>query len=398
MANVNTFTFDQVSTILASLQAQVQGVSTLANTSAEWVSVAQATLRTGYDPVMNAISKILDRTIFSIRPYEEKFRGLEADSIRWGNHTRKLNVIDLDLEDDERFNLVDGSSIDQYEIKKPSILQTNLYGSAGFGQHITLFRDQLDTAFEGPEQFGQFLSMVTQNITDQLTQARETLARNTLNNLIQGSDAAGGTFVGLVTAFNTYTGASPALTYTDICADPALTEQFWSYACNLIMDYSRQLTERTTLHHVNPTVGGVQKLIRRHTPISDQNFFMLSGYKYLIDTMVKSRLFNDEYLAKTNSAELLNFWQSIDTPDTIDLLANYMDPSTGDYAVMGAASPIAGVVAVIADKEACGYTIRRSYSQPTPLNASGNYVNLWYKQEATWWNDNTENCVVFTLD
>lgn len=398
MANVNTFTFDQVSTILASLQAQVQGVSTLANTSAEWVSVAQATLRTGWDPVLNSISKLLDRTIFSIRPYSEKFRGLEADSIRWGNHTRKLNVIDLDLEDDERFNLVDGQSIDQYEVKKPDILQTNFYGSATFGQHVTLFRDQLDTAFEGPEQFGQFLSMVTGNITDQLTQARETLARNTLNNLIQGTDAASGTFVGLVTAFNTYTSASPALTYADICADPALTEQFWSYACNVIMDYSRRLTERTTLHHINPTVGGVQKLIRRHTPVADQNFFMLSGYKYLIDTMVKSRIFNDEYLAKTNSAELLNFWQSIDTPDTVDLLANYMNPASGDYAVMGAASPISGVVAVIADKEACGYTIRRSYSQPTPLNASGNYVNLWYKQEATWWNDNTENCVVFTLD
>ena len=397
MANVNTFTFDQVSTILASLQAQVQGVSSLANTSAEWVSVAQATLRTGYDPVMGAISKILDRTIFSIRPYSEKFRGLEADSIRWGNHTRKLNVIDLDLEDDERFNLVDGQSIDQYEVKKPDILQTNFYGSAGFGQHITLFRDQLDTAFEGPEQFGQFLSMVTQNITDQLSQARETLARNTLNNLIQGTVDAGGTVVDLLSAFNAYTSASPAYTYADICASPALTEQFWSYACNVIMDYSRQLTERTTLHHINPTVGGVQRLIRRHTPVSDQNFFMLSGYKYLIDTMVKSRIFNDEYLAKTNSAELLNYWQSIDTPDTIDLLATHMDGATGDYYTMTAADPVSSVVAVIADREACGYTIRRSYSQPTPLNASGNYVNVWYKQEATWWVDNTENCVVFTI-
>lgn len=398
MANVNTFTFDQVSTILASLQAQVQGVSTLANTSAEWVSVAQATLRTGFDPVLGALSKILDRTIFSIRPYSEKFRGLEADSIRWGNHTRKLNVIDLDLEDDERFNLVDGQSIDQYEVKKPDILQTNFYGSATFGQHVTLFRDQLDTAFEGPEQFGQFLSMVTGNITDQLTQARETLARNTLNNLIQGTVDAGGTVVGLLTAFNSYTGATPAYTYADICASPSLTEQFWSYVCNVIMDYSRQLTERTTLHHINPTVGGVQKLIRRHTPLGDQNFFMLSGYKYLIDTMVKSRLFNDEYLAKTNSAELLNFWQSIDKPDEIDLLATRMNSLTGDYYTMSAADPISGVVAVIADREACGYTIRRSYSQPTPLNASGNYVNLWYKQEATWWNDDTENCVVFTLD
>lgn len=400
MANVNTFTFDQVATILSSLQAQVQGVSSIANTSAEWVSVAQATLRTGYDPVLNAISKILDRTIFSIRPYEEKFRGLEADAIRWGNHTRKLQAIDLDLEDDDRFNLTDGSSLDMFEIKKPSVLQTNFYGHDVFQQHVTIFRDQLDTAFSGPEAFGQFLSMVMQNITDQLTQARETLARNTVNNLIQGTATAGPTesVVHLLTEFNAYTSASPAYTIVDIQADPALMEQFWSWVCNRIMEVSRFLTERTILYHTNPTVGGVARSIRRHTPVADQNFYMLSGYKYLVDTMVKSRLFNDEYLSKTNSAELVNFWQAADTPEEIDLLASYMNPLTGDYDIMSASSPITPVLGVIFDREAAGYVVKQNYTLPTPMNARGAYSNLYYHQDYEYWNDNTENCVVILLD
>ena len=400
MANVNTFTFDQVATILSSLQAQVQGVSTIANTTGEWVSVAQSTLRTGYDPVLNALSKLLDRTIFSVRPYEEKFRGLEADAIRWGNHTRKLQSIDNDLEDDDRFSLTDGQSLDHYEVKKPTVLQTNFYGHDVFQQHVTIFRDQLDTAFSGPEAFGQFLSMVMQNITDQLTQARETLARNTLNNLIQGTAANGPTesTVHLLTEFNVYTSASPAYTLADIQADPGLMEQFWSWVCNRIMEVSRFLTERTILYHTNPTVGGVAKPIRRHTPVSDQNFYMLSGYKYLVDTMVKSRLFNDEYLSKTNSAELVNFWQATDTPEEIDLLATAMNPLTGDYDIMASSSPISPVLGVIFDREAAGYVVKQNYTLPTPMNARGAYSNLYYHQDYQYWNDNTENCVVFLLD
>jgi hypothetical protein len=79
---------------------------------------------------------------------------------------RKLNPIDKPLEVDNRLReddlsiLVDGDSVDQYRINKPEVLQTNFYGSQTYQKSLTIWRDQLDTAFTGPEQFGNFLSMV----------------------------------------------------------------------------------------------------------------------------------------------------------------------------------------------------------------------------------------------
>ena len=80
---VNSLTFEQVSTVLTSIvkQATNQAVITPTDT-ASFVSVAQIALRADRDAVMNAISNVLARTIFSIRPYSAKLTGLEIDTFR----------------------------------------------------------------------------------------------------------------------------------------------------------------------------------------------------------------------------------------------------------------------------------------------------------------------------
>ena len=67
--SVNTLNFEQVSTVLSSIvqQATGQAVNTPTDTGS-FVSVAQVALRADRDSVMQAISNILARTIFSIRP------------------------------------------------------------------------------------------------------------------------------------------------------------------------------------------------------------------------------------------------------------------------------------------------------------------------------------------
>ena len=179
----NTLTINDISAVANAVLANAQGrPATAANTS-DFTTIAQTALLTGYDPLATAISQVLSRTIFSYRPYNAKFAGLEKDAVKWGNHVRKLNPIDKDLEVDNRLRQdngnihADGDTVDQYRINKPEVLQTNFYGSQAYQKSLTIWRDQLDTAFTGPEQFGNFLSMMMGNATDQLTQAREDLAR-----------------------------------------------------------------------------------------------------------------------------------------------------------------------------------------------------------------------------
>ena len=111
--SVNTMDFNQVSTVLNDIYEQASGQKGLAPTTPnEWVSVAQKTLAVGYDPVLNAITQVIGRTIFSNRPYSRRFAGLQVDEQIWGAITRKINIADKPFEDDARFDLVDGQAID----------------------------------------------------------------------------------------------------------------------------------------------------------------------------------------------------------------------------------------------------------------------------------------------
>ena len=195
MASVNDMVVNQAGTILTSLVQQATGQTVIAPTnSTEFVSVATTALKMGVDPIINAMSQMWGRTIFSQRPYSRRFKGLEMDMTRWGNATRKMSVADKPVEDDARFTWPvgynadqtpasgDGKSVDMYALNKPDILQTNFYGQSVYENSYTIFRDNLDTAFTGPEEFMRFISMVGQNRADKLEQYRETVGRGLLAN------------------------------------------------------------------------------------------------------------------------------------------------------------------------------------------------------------------------
>ena len=185
--SVNTLDFNQVSTILNDIYEQASGNKELAPVDeTQWISVAQKTLAIGYEPVLNAITQVLGRTIFSIRPYTRKFAGLQVDEQIWGYITRKIVLADKPFEDDPRMELVDGEAIDHYVVNKPNPLQVNFYGQNVFEKQITIFKDQLDACFQSPSQFGEFLSMLTQNASDMIEKAHEERYRALLKNLTEG--------------------------------------------------------------------------------------------------------------------------------------------------------------------------------------------------------------------
>lgn len=99
----NTLSFDQISTVLNDIVKQATGVETMkATDTSSFVAQAQTALLVGNDRIMNSISQVLDRTIFSVRPYNAKFKGLRRTTQQWGNHVRKLGMLDDDWENDQR--------------------------------------------------------------------------------------------------------------------------------------------------------------------------------------------------------------------------------------------------------------------------------------------------------
>ena len=392
---VNTMTFNQLATVLTSIVAQATGKTGLAVTdTASFVSVGKLGLETGYDPLNTAISQVLSRTIFSVRPYRRKFGSIERDNIRYGNHVRKINFADTGFEEDDRIKLVDGQSVDQYVVKKPKAIQTNFYGENVYQKHITIYRDQLDCAFSSPEEFGRFVSGVMQTVHDELEQARENTARATVANLIGGHyalDAAtltSGSVVHLLTEYNNYSGSS--VTISNVFA-PNIFPDFARWMYGRIATLSRTMQERSALYHLNFTAGDIM----RHTPVDRQRLFMYTGTMDQISSNVLSTTYNDEYL-KMLPREDVTFWQSIEDPASVKLTAGYVNAAG---APASSSVDLSGIVlGVLFDEEAAGYTVINQWSNPTPLNSRGGYTNYYFHETYRYYNDFSENAVVLLLD
>ena len=388
---VNELSFNQLSTVLKDITDQATGSKTQISTNtASFVSVANTALLTGYDNILESISQVLSKTIFSVRPYSAKFRGLEVSPVRWGNHIRKLTALDLPFTDDDRMSLVDGESIDQYIVTKPSVLQTNYYGENMFQKSLTIFRDQLDMAFSGPDEFGRFISMIMSNASDMIEQAKEGVRRATVANLIGGAilgNPTGGV-IHLVSEYNTYAGTE--LT-SETVQQPANWPGFVRWMVGYLGYLIDKMGERTSLYQIN--IAG--KVVNRHTPKERMKVYFNSMYTNQMEAGVFSQTFHDEYLKKVDY-ERVTYWQAIANNTTgLYLDASYID-SSGEVAHDTVRKD--NIFGVIFDEEAAMVCPANEWSARTSFNARGGYSNIFWHFTQRYLNDFTEKCVVLLLD
>lgn len=407
--SVNTLTFEQCSTILNSLVQQATGRASVISTEADFISVAQTALSLGNDVIMNTLSSVLARTIFAIRPYSASMRGLEKSLPQWGAYMRKFNIVASDWQDDDAYKypvtydatetsnpLGNGLSVDPWIIKKREFVQTNFLGQSVFEDHYTIFEDQLETAFRNSEEFGQFISMITTDMSNKIELAKENLSRGLVSNFIGGliAENNGSRIVHLLTEYNAVTGMTgTAGAYT--AATIMLPENFapfmkWVYARIAgIASLFREMSVRyqTTIN---------SKPVPRHTPYNRQKMYMLGQDRYQIDARVLADTFHDNYL-KYADVETINFWQGIETPDKIIVKPTYTNTS-GVVTVPGSAITQTGIFALLFDEDAMGWAMVHERVLPTPVNPRGLYRNMWYHMRLRCFSDNTEKGVVFLLN
>lgn len=399
----NDLSFDQLSTVLTAITNQATGVNNIAPVdTASFVTVAQTALKTGYDPLTTAISQVLSRTIFSVRPYTRKFRGLNVSNQKYGNHVRKLLTIDKPFEDDDRLKLVDGESIDQYKVNKPKVLQTNFYGANQYQKSVTIYKDQLDCAFSSPDEFASFISMVMQNASDMIEQAHEETARATIANLISAiynTESAGtGTAavanggkraLNLLKMYNTLNGTS--LKVSDVYKSEYF-EGFVKFVFSTINTIADLMTDRNTLFSSQLT----NYTVIRHTPKERMKFYLSTDMVNKVNSEVYSSIFNPDFL-RTVDFETVNYWQSALNPSAINTKPVWLKKD-GTIHTSIEVVKISNVIGVLFDEEAAGYTTVNEWSQPSPFNARGGYYNQFWHFTDRYWNDFTENAVIFYLE
>ena len=401
--SVNTLNFEQVSTVLTSIVQQATNQTILTPTdTGSFVSVAQVALRADRDSVMQAISNILARTIFSIRPYEAKFKGLDMDTFRWGGMMRKLSIADSDWDDDEAYDYPifydagqtppdgEGLSIDRWKIKKPNVLQTNFYGQSVYADHMTITEDQLETAFTGPEQLGSFISLLMTNLSNRLEMSNESLRRGLVCNAIAAlyEENATDRVIHLLTEYNTLTGLS--LTSQTVY-DPANFPAFCKWVYSRVAEITDLFTANSTMFQT--VITG--KPILRHTPYEYQKVYLFAPFQRQMEARVLADAYHDNYL-KYADVETVPFWQSISARDSVKATPAYVD-NTGTL-VTSTAQTVEPVFGLIFDRDAMGMTITDRRVLSTPLNESGLYRNIWVHGKQRIVFDNTEKVALLLLD
>lgn len=388
---VNTMGIQDAYALIAELHLQATGRKVLTPVSTvDFISVAQATLANGYEPVLNAISQVIGRTLVAVRPYDRKFKGLEVSAERWGGIIRKLSFADRDPISNPSFTLTEGAAVDQFVVRKPQVLETRYVGSDLWQGQYTITTRQLELAFSGPEEFARFMSGLMTHFANEREQWLEEMSRITLANFMGALHVLGtGHVIHLLTEYNTATGLT--LTATTV-RQPANFPAFakWCYA--RVNTLSRMMTERSQLFQ--QVITGYP--IMRHTPVEDQRIFLDADLMSHMEAEVLADTYHDNYLTLADT-EAVSYWQNIQSPNSISVTPVYID-ATGAVVTNAANQAVSNVVGVMFDRDAVGYNIYQDTLDASPYNRKGQYYNLFNNVRIQYQNDVSEKGILLVLD
>lgn len=394
--SVNTMAFEQSAAFLTELYKEATGQypSLQVSNTADFTTVGTTLIQGGFDSIISGLTQILDRTIFAMRVYNKKFEDLTVDEIRWGAVTRKINFIDLDLDSaDERLSLTDGASVDPYVVKKPKVVQMNYYGATQYQDHVTIFRDQLDSALRDAAEFGRFLSALMTNISNKHKQVEEAEARGLIANFITAKATAdSANAINVLQAYYDETGVT--LTPADMFSPSNYTE-FTRWLSAFMETLTDKMSERSLKYHMN--IAGSE--VMRFTDKANLRKYISANVLNNIKSVSQSVLYNESNVGNiAEGAKKITFWQNIDNPYSVSATPAYLNTTTGNIDVAGSAVQVDNIIGILFDRDAMGMVKRSTWSGSSPFNPAGGYYNIYWHWTQQTWNSFDENFVLLYAD
>lgn len=364
----------QIYDIVNSVNNQTMGLTDLTVVDEQGlISLGQTVLTTNglADTWLNSLAQRIGRTIISFREYKSKYSDMVLDSMQWGNIVQKIKVSMPKATEDESYSLVDGKSVDMYKVANPKVKQTFFTSETPYQFYVTVKRNQLEEAFTSEGAMNGFIGAIYGEVQNAIELSLESLARNCINNFI-GEKFKSQKTINLLDMYNTETGKT--LTVNTCLHD----KEFLAYCVSRINLYSKYMENMSTQYN-----DGTQT---RHTPKSLQHLRVLEDFESRLETVVQYQAFRDNYV-KLNNYHTTSFWQSIKKPDEINV----------NLASDGKPAHYTGIVAVLYDRDALGLYKKDSWNSTTPFNSAGGYYNTYYHHKELYFNDLSENFVVFVI-
>ena len=350
------------------------------------------------DNYVKSLVNHIGKVIFVNRPYAGKVPSVLMDAWEFGSVMEKISADVPEAEENDTWNLTDGTSYDQDVFHKPTVTAKFFNSKVTFEVPVSITERQVKESFSSAAQLNGFISMIYAAVEKSMTIKTDALVMRTINNMIAetiladaqdfGATAAGDMTgadlstasttrcVNLLKLYNDKTGATTKLTAAKAITDP----DFIRFASYVMGTYADRMQSISTLFNV----GGKE----RFTPKDMLHVVLLSDFAKAAQTYLYSDTFNrgDVLLPQ---AETVPFWQGSGTA--------YDFASTGKINVKeskGKAVTVTGVLGVMFDRDALG-VCNLDRRVTTNYNAKAEFFNNYYKFDAGYFNDTNENFVVF---
>lgn len=318
---------------------------------------------------LNSLAQRIGKTIFSFRQYENMLSDMVLDDFAWGAIMQKIKISMPKAEADEQYGLVDGQSVDHYKVSKPVVHQKLFLSETPLQWHITVQRSLLREAFLSETAMGSFIGYIFGEVQNAMELALENLGHLCLANFAAETTHE----IKLVTGYN-------AATTSKLTAENCIyNEQFLRYAVAQIKQYSKRMRSMSTAYN-----DGTET---RHTPFDDQRLRILSSFQTTLETQVQYAAFNEKFVSLDGFTEV-NYWQGEQTPSKI-IVKRESD---------GTETTIDNVVGFLHDRDALGIFKKTEDVLTTPVNAAAAYYNTYWHEKQLWFNDLSENFLMFTLN
>lgn len=352
------------------------------------------------DNYVKSLVNHIGKVIFVNRPYAGKVPSVLMDAWEFGSVLEKISADVPEAEENDTWNLTDGTSYDQDVFHKPTVTAKFFNSKVTFEVPVSITERQVKESFSNAAQLNGFISMIYAAVEKSMTIKADALIMRTINNMIAetvladavafggtagnmtGADLASASTarcVNLLKLYNEKTGAETPLTAAKAITDP----DFIRFASYIMGTYADRLQSISTVFNV----GGKE----RFTPKDMLHVVLLSDFAKAAQTYLYSDTFNrgDVLLPQ---AETVPFWQGSGQ--------NYEFASTGNINIKesgGKAVEISGVLGVMFDRDALG-VCNLDRRVTTNYNAKAEFFNNYYKFDAGYFNDTNENFVVFFIE
>ena len=328
---------------------------------------------------LNAYLLRVANTYDTFRPYNGKLKDLVLTGSEWGAIVQKIDAEVPDFVSDETFELEDGQSVDQYVVRKPTGRQKLFIKRSTYSNYVTISKKLLKGAFLSEGAFLQWANMVAGKMRNKIEFATEGLVRMAIASYI--ANASETQFVHLLTDYNAESGRTESGTeLTD--GEALLDKDFLAYAAGTMELFSKRLRDLSVSYNAEEA--------ERHTPTGEQRFLVYDLFQSRLQHVVQYQAYHKELVSLGEFIEV-PYWQGESARDTIIVTVDDGDGGTETKTV-------SKIMGFIFDKFSLGAHRSEEETLTTPVNARGRYYNTFHFAEQLWFNDLSENGVVFCLD